>query len=43
MDQSLAHLDWINFNCGLRTRSVRMPLAAYLALEAPTVVDISSS
>mmetsp|Transcript_38629 Transcript_38629/g.123828 ORF Transcript_38629/g.123828 Transcript_38629/m.123828 type:complete len:205 (+) Transcript_38629:70-684(+) len=42
MDTSLAHREWINFNCGLRTRSVRMRLETYLALEAPTTVEISS-
>jgi len=42
MDQSLANLEFLNFNCGLRTRSARMSLKAYLDLEAPTHVDISA-
>lgn len=41
-DLSLRQIDKINFNCGLRTRSVRMAVDTYLHLEAPTLVDISS-
>ncbi|KAK7240406.1 calponin [Aureococcus anophagefferens] len=32
----------INFNCGLRTRSVSMPFASFADLERPTVGDFTS-
>ena len=32
----------INFNCGLRTRSVKLIFADYLALENPTICDFTS-
>uniref|UniRef100_A0A7S3NPU7 YbaK/aminoacyl-tRNA synthetase-associated domain-containing protein n=1 Tax=Aureoumbra lagunensis TaxID=44058 RepID=A0A7S3NPU7_9STRA len=42
MDDSLRDLELINFNCGLRTNSIRMSLATYLDLEQPKVVSFSS-
>lgn len=41
VDTSLSFVDVINFNCGLRTRSVKMTWRAYLALEAPQIADFS--
>ena len=40
VDASLA--GQINFNCGLRTRSVSMPFASFADLERPTVGDFTS-
>lgn len=41
MDESLtAQGSEINFNAGLRTRSVRMRVADYVAVEAPTVCSV---
>lgn len=42
VDRSLTLVQFINFNCGLRTRSVKMSLDTYLNLESPTITDFSS-
>lgn len=41
VDTSLSLVDVINFNCGLRTRSVKMTWSTYLALEQPHIADFS--
>lgn len=41
VDESLTLNQVINFNCGLRTRSVKMTLATYLRLENPTITNFS--
>ncbi|KAJ8613246.1 hypothetical protein CTAYLR_004547 [Chrysophaeum taylorii] len=43
VDHSLGQNERINFNCGLRTQSVRLDFDSYLALEQPTLVDIVAS
>lgn len=42
VDRSLTLVQVINFNCGLRTRSVKMSLDTFLNLELPTITDFSS-
>ena len=41
-DQSIENLDYIDFNAGLRTNSVKMSRQDYIKVEAPIVADITS-
>lgn len=40
IDRGLEELEFINFNCGLRTRSIRLATREFVRVEAPTVADI---
>ena len=43
LDRSLLQQGEVcNFNCGLKTRSMQVKVADYVAAEAPEIVDISS-
>jgi len=41
-DQSIDNLDYIDFNAGLRTNSVKMSKKDYVKVEAPIIADITS-
>jgi len=40
IDRGLEDLEFINFNCGLRTRSIRLTTKEFVRVEAPTIADI---
>lgn len=40
IDRRLEELEFINFNCGLRTRSIRLATLEFVRVEAPIVADI---
>eukprot|EP00933_Yihiella_yeosuensis_P028619 TRINITY_DN22452_c0_g1_i3.p1 TRINITY_DN22452_c0_g1~~TRINITY_DN22452_c0_g1_i3.p1 ORF type:complete len:116 (-),score=21.64 TRINITY_DN22452_c0_g1_i3:60-407(-) len=41
VDKGMQEIDIINFNCGLRTRSIRLPSSEFLRCEEPQVADLS--